>query len=349
MMSVRFASPWMFLLLLPLAVAAWRMLRRPSRPRAVPFAAMRWLPDRGAGAREVAARVAPFAFLAAMLLFVVAAARPQTFFERQRRSADSIAIAMSVDVSGSMLALDLAKDPTASGAQTRLDVVKDEFASFISRRPDDLVTLVTFGGYASTRSPLTADHRALLQYLKEVHVPGTGDDEEGTVSNEETLTAVGDGLVMACARLQESDLKTKIAVLLSDGVSNTGMVEPDKAADIAKELGIRVYTIGVGSQTGLAPFRVKRFGRDDVAMGRVEFNEGELRNIAAKTGGRYYGVTERSDLDDIMKEIDSLEKTKVESEIFTNYSEKSGLPLAAGLILLAAALGMNLAVLGRPL
>lgn len=349
-MSFRFATPWAFLLVLPLAFAAWRLLRRPTRPRAVPFAPVALVPSAGLGLRAALVRSAPFALLAGLALLVVAAARPQTFLSRQRRSANAIAIAMAVDISGSMMALDLADDPTDPKAPTRLDVVKDEFASFIARRPDDLVTLVTFGGYASTRSPLTADHRALLQYLKAVSVPGSGaDEDEGPLAADEAMTAVGDGLVTACARLQECDLKTKIVVLLSDGVSNAGVVAPDKAASIAAELGVKVYAIGVGSRNGIAPFRAMRFGRPMVATGPVEFDEAELRGIASATGGRYYGVRDRAELDDIMREIDALEKTRVESDVYTNYTERFATPLLCGAALLVLAAAANLAALRRPI
>lgn len=346
-MSFRFATPLAFLLALPLAFAAWRMLRRPTRPAAVPFAPLAAVPAPRLGWRMLLARCAPIAVVAAFAFLVVAAARPQTFVARERHSADSIAIAMALDVSGSMMALDLAPDPYAADAPTRLDIVKEEFARFIGRRPDDLVTLVTFGGFASTRSPLTADHRALLQYLKEVRVPGSGSDDGAPASSEETLTAIGDGLVTACARLQESDIATKIVVLLSDGVSNAGITEPKKAAAIAAELGVKVYAIGVGSRSGRAPFRTFRFGRPDVVPAYVEFDEGELRGIAEATGGRYYGVRDRKDFDDIMREIDSLEKTRVESDVFVNYSEKFAIPLAVGAFLLAAGVAANVATVGR--
>lgn len=342
----RLAAPWALSLAFPLAAMAWRMLRRPTRPKAVPFAPVSLVPAGGFSVRAAIARATPFAFIAGALLLVVAAARPQTLFSRVRRTADSIAIAMAVDVSGSMMALDLAKDPAAEDAPTRLDVVKTEFADFIGRRPDDLVTLVTFGGFASTRSPLTADHRALLQYLRAVNVPGTSGDD-GPVSNEETLTAVGDGLVTACARLQECDLKTKIVVLLSDGVSNAGVTTPEKATSIAKELGIRVYAIGVGSKTGMAPYRTMRFGRPAIATARVEFDEEELARIADETGGRYWMVSDRGDFDEIMGEIDALEKTRVQGEVFDNYTEWFEWPLAAGGVILAIAAAMNLAAAGR--
>lgn len=346
-MTFGFGNPWAFLLLLPLAAAGWRMLRKARKPRAVPFALARTVAAGGWSLRQAVARSVPYLHLAGMLLLVVAAARPQTSYSRQHRNADAIAIAMVVDVSGSMMALDMAKDPSDDDAPTRLDVVKDEFKAFIDRRPDDLVTLVTFGGYASTRSPLTADHRALRQYLKEVKVPGIGENDEA-VSAEEAMTAVGDGLVTACARLQECELTTKIVVLLSDGVSNAGVSTPAKAAAIAEELGIKVYTIGVGAANGLAPFRVMRFGRPAVAMGRVEFDEAELRGIAETTGGQYFPARDRKELDAIMREIDSLEKTRVQSDIYINRTERFLLPLLCGAGLLAVAAAAGLLSQGRP-
>lgn len=350
-MNFRFAAPWAFLLLLPLLIAAWRMLRRPRKPVAIPFAPIRFLPQRTATWRGVMVQALPWIFVAGVILLVVAAARPQTFFARERRSVDAIAIAMVVDVSGSMQALDLATNPHAPNAQTRLDVVKDEFGKFIDKRPDDLVTLITFGGFASTRCPLTADHDAVMQYLDAVAIPGTGADDQGRqVSAEETLTAVGDGLTTACARLEESDLKTKVVVLLSDGVSNTGLVKPARAAAIAKELGIKVYAIGIGSKTGKAPFRTHdAFGRSVVATGIVEFDEAELKALSKTTGGRYYSVTDKDGFSAVMEEIDALEKTHVERDVYNNYNERFAMPLLCGAALLVLAVSAGLLCLHRPL
>ncbi len=348
-MSFHFASPWAFLLFVPLAFALWRIFRRSARPRAIPFAAMRYLPKKTASWRGFLARVLPFVFAAGLVLLVVSAARPQTYFAKERRSIDAIAIAMVADVSGSMQALDLAERPSAPNAPTRLDVVKEEFAAFIEERPDDLITLITFGGFASTRCPLTADHKAVMQYLKAVDIPGLAKEDEGRqISNEETLTAVGDGLTTACARLKDSELKSKIVVLLSDGVSNTGIVTPQQAAKIAKELGIKVYTIGVGSKSGRAPFRARDpFGRTVVMDGYVEFDEAELRNIADETGGKYYAVRDKDGFSKVMEEINGLEKTNVERDIYHNYNEKFAVPLVGGALLVAAAVMVNLILLRR--
>lgn len=350
-MFFHFAFPWAFLLFIPLAVAAWRLFRRSTKVQAIPFAPTHRLPIRTSGWRSSVARVTPFIFLLGMSLLIVAAARPQSYKDKENRSAEAISIAMVVDVSGSMDALDLAKgDPRAADAQTRLDVVKEVFADFINERHDDLVALVTFGGYASTRSPLTADHDTILHILKGVEIPGREEDDEGRqISNEETLTAIGDGLATACARLQNAETKSKIVILLSDGVSNTGIITPDKAADAAAKLGIKVYTVGVGSN-GNAPFRVRGLlGRKTIAMGYVEFNGDELRNIAAKTGGKYFNVRDNKGFREAMKHIEKLETTEVTQEIYRHYSEAFVKPLVLGALALCISILLNMFIIRRPL
>ncbi len=351
-MSIRLAAPWALLLFLPLAFAAWRMLRRSRVATAIPFAPMGRLPVRTAGWRSAIVRVVPWLFIAGAALLIIAAARPQGTFARERKTSEAIAIAMVVDVSGSMEALDLTRgDPSDSDAQNRLDVVKECFGEFISHRPDDLIALVAFGGYATTRSPLTADHEALLQILKATTIPGQEFDEQGRpVSQEELLTAVGDGLTTACARLKDAEPKTRIIVLLSDGVSNTGVFTPDFAADVAKGLGIKVYTIGVGSNGANTPFRVRdAFGRTRIAYGQTEFNDTELRSIASKTGGKYFNVRDNEGFQAAMEDIDKLEKTEVTRTVYTHYRERYLPFLALGALAVALAVFANILVIHRPL
>lgn len=346
----RFAQPFAFLLLIPWGLAAWRVLRRGARAGLL-FATVGRLPARTAGWRGALARLLPALFLLGMLLLIVAAARPQTFFARERRTVDALAIAMAVDVSGSMEALDLSRhDPAGPDAQTRLDVVKEMFASFIEKRPDDLIALVAFGGYASTRSPLTADHRALLQVLKATSIPQSEFDAEGRpVSQEELLTAIGDGLATACARLVDAEPKTRIVVLLSDGESNTGLITPEQAAEAAAKLGIRVYTIGVGT-TGRAPFRGRdRFGRVAVGYGEVTLNENQLRQIAAKTQGRYFNVRDAAGFKSALDAIDKLETTRVERNVYNHYNERFAACLGWGALLTCLSLMINLFVTQRPI
>lgn len=351
-MTFRFAAPLALLFLLPLAFAAWRMLRRSKTVTAVPFAPMRRLPVHTAGWRGMAVRAMPYLFVFGAALLVIAAARPQSCFSKEKKTSDAIAIAMVVDVSGSMEALDLTKgNPEDRDAQTRLDVVKECFGNFIAERPDDLIALVAFGGYATTRSPLTADHEALLQILKGTVIPGGEYDDQGRpVSQEELLTAVGDGLTTACARLQNAEPKTRIIVLLSDGVSNTGVFTPDFAADVAKGLGIKVYTIGVGSNTGRAPFRTRdMLGRTVVAYGQTEFNDTELRNISMKTGGKYFNVTDNAGFKKTMEEINKLETTKVTRNVYRHYNERYLPFLVVGALATVFAVLANIFIIHRPL
>ena len=341
-MNFGFAWPLCFLLFVPLAFAAWRMFRR-GRRAGIKFAPVRRLPAKTAGWRARVANLAPWLFLAGAVSLVVAAARPRTSLAHGSRSVDAIAIAMTVDVSGSMEALDF----TPRGARTektRLDVVKELFAKFVEARPDDLIGLVTFGGFASTRAPLTADHEVLLHVLKGVQVPSVSFDANGRpVDQEEQMTAIGDGLATAIARVKDADMKSKIVILLSDGVSNTGAVEPDAAAAAAAKLGIRVYTIGVGTRSNRTPFKVRdMFGRSVIQYADMSFDESQLKSIAAKTGARYFGVRDEGGLKAALEEIDSLEKTTLDRTVYQRWHEHFPpfLLLGAFLVLLAVSLQM---------
>lgn len=232
--------------------------------------------------------------------------------------------------------------------RTRLDAVKETFADFIGRRPDDLIGLVTFGGFASTRAPLTADHNALLHTLKGVEISRPVQDKTGQVVNqEEMLTAIGDALATACARLEKAEPKSKIIVLLSDGESNTGVIKPEQAIKMAEKMKIKVYTIGVGS-TGEAPFPTRdMFGREVVQYARVSLDEELLERIASETRGRYFNVRDPKGLDRAMESINRLEKTAVERDVYSQYNELFLWLLCPALALLAAGTGLNMAVARR--
>lgn len=337
-----FAWPLCFLLCVPLALAAWRMLRR-GRRAGIKFAPVRRLPARTAGWRARVANTAPWIFLAGAILLIIAAARPRTSLARSSRSVDAIAIAMTVDVSGSMEALDFTPRG-ASVEKTRLDVVKELFAKFVEARPDDLIGLVTFGGFASTRAPLTADHEVLLHVLKGVKVPSMAYDANGRpVDQEEQMTAIGDGLATAIARVKDADMKSKIVILLSDGVSNTGAVEPDAAAAAAAKLGIRVYTIGVGTRSNRTPFRARdMFGRSVIQYADMSFDESQLKSIASKTGARYFGVRDEGGLKAALEEIDSLEKTTLDRTAYQRWNEYFPWFLVPGAALLLFAVSLQM-------
>jgi len=337
-----FATPYALLLVIPWSVACWRLYRSGVRT-GVLFAPTHRLPSKTAGWRVACARIVPVLFLLGSLLLIIAAARPRTTLAREHRSVNAIAIGMVVDVSGSMEALDLT--PQGQDYKTRLDVVKEMFAKFVEARPDDLIGLVTFGGYASTRAPLTADHRALIHVLKGVEIPRAQVDDQGRpLDQEETLTAIGDGLATGVARLANAEPKTRIVILLSDGESNTGIITPDQAADAAAKSGMRVYAIGVGSNNR-TPFKTRdMFGRETIAYANATFDESQLKSIAAKTNGRYFSVRDNDGLKAALEEINTLETTKIDRQVYERFDEHfvDFLLWGAALAALAITLNMNL-------
>lgn len=315
---MHFATPLAFLLFLPWAYATYRMLRH-ARSQALPFPALSMIPTTLTWRQRISA-LPPLLMVWGAAALILAAARPQSTLSKSSKSTEAIAIEMTVDISGSMMALDFSK-PGASLAErkTRLDVVKDTFADFVQRRPDDLVGLIAFGGYATTRCPLTLDHNALLHVLSGVKVPGQDGDPADQM---ESMTAIGDGLAMACARLASvTNVQSRIVILLSDGESNTGIINPDQATALAKQQGIKVYTIGVGT-TGLADAVGKdMFGREFIGKMEVRIDEAALKRIAQATGGLYFNVKNKDALENALTEIDKLQKTSIDETVYYRYKE----------------------------
>ena len=347
-----FANPWMLLLFVPLAFAAWRLLRR-GRRSGIRFSATMRLPAKTAGWRAKLAALTPFILLAGLAALIVAAARPRTPLAHEKKSIDSIAIAMTVDVSGSMDALDLApagtdfRNPSKKLEEwTRLSVVKRLFAEFVEKRPDDLIGLVSFGTYAATVAPLTMDHDMLLHALKGVQIPSTVFDAQGNAigGEDEANTAIGDGLAMALLRLKDAKPKSKIVILLSDGVSNTGAVEPKDAAASAAKMGVKVYCIGIGTSARRTPRLVRDgYGRYGVVADRMTFDERQLKGIASSTGAMYFPVNDRDSLEKALAEIDQLETTKLDADAYDRWDEHFAAFLLAGalLVFLAVSLSMS--------
>jgi len=345
----RFANPYAFLLFIPLAAAAYCVFRSRRRSGWL-FSALSRVPAAGASWRTRLLWAPPALFLLAIGAAIVGLARPQTVLSQIRRHTEALGIMMTVDISGSMRALDLSD--FAAGRlvreRTRLDVVKDVFAGFVRDRPDDLIGIVTFGGYASTRAPLTLDHPALLHVLKGVEIPSETLDTSGNVvGGEEFLTAIGDALATSCARLQHAPLKSRLVVLLSDGESNTGIIEPLEALKAAKKLGIRIYTIGVGSNAD-APFKARdRLGRDVYIRAQVSIDEDLLRKLASETGGAYFNARDSSGLEAAMKKINELEKTKVEKDVYRQFEEHVSLCLGPAMVLFGLAMLLNMSLARR--
>jgi len=251
----------------------------------------------------------------AICLLIIALARPQSSTNWEESTTEGIDIVLSMDISGSMLAEDLKPN--------RLEASKNVAVNFISKRVNDRIGLVIFSGESFTQCPLTTDHNVLINLFKDVK---SGMVEDGT--------AIGMGLATAVNRLKDSDAISKVIILLTDGVNNKGVVAPFTAAEIAKKFGIRVYTIGVGSE-GYAPYPFQTpFGiqYQDV---EVQIDEETLQNIATVTDGKYFRATNNSKLKEIYKDIDKLEKSKIEITEFHKRSEEfSSFAIPAFLILL---------------
>jgi Ca-activated chloride channel family protein len=233
-------------------------------------------------------RHVPFVFrIAAIVLIILALARPRTQEEVTQVDSEGIDIVMAMDVSTSMLARDLYPD--------RINASKEIAVEFISRRRSDRTGIVVFAGESFTQCPLTTDKRTLVNLMNEV-----------TTDIIEDGTAIGNGLATAVARLTESDAKSRVVILLTDGVNNSGEVAPQMATEIAKQYGIKVYTIGVGKE-GMAKYPVMTPWGVQLQDVKVEIDEELLKNIAKETGGKYFRATDNTKLADIYNEINQME------------------------------------------
>ena len=239
--------------------------------------------------------------LIALCLLILCIARPRSKSEMERVDTEGIDIVLAVDVSTSMLARDFKPD--------RLSAAKDISIEFIAQRPTDRMGIVVFAGESYTQCPLTTDRATLINLMKEVQ---TDLIEDGT--------AIGNGLATAVARMKDSDAKSRVIILLTDGVNNRGEVDPSMAAEIAKTYGIRVYTIGVGRE-GEAPYPVQTPWGPDVQMMKVEIDEPLLKQIAAETDGKYFRADDNTKLAEIYSEIGKMEKTRTTVDSFPIYKD----------------------------
>lgn len=300
---VRFENPrilWLLLVLVPMAV--YYVYRTLQGRAAIRLSTVRGV-ERLRRTYRYWLRHTPFVLRCAVVALVIfAMARPQTAEDRQNINAEGIDIVMALDISGSMLARDFQPD--------RLSAAKDIGSKFILGRPTDRIGLVVFAGEAFTQSPITTDHVSLVNLMNQIQIGMIADG-----------TAIGNGLATAVNRLKESDSPSKVIILLTDGVNNSGQIDPMTAAQIAADYGIRVYAIGIGSE-GVAPTPVlNAWGAIDFVQAKVEIDEEILRRIAEETGGRYFRATDNTKLAEIYAEIDRLEKAEVEVENFVKYSE----------------------------
>ncbi len=257
-----------------------------------------------AGGRSVLGVIRHLPFLLrtiALVMIIIAIARPRSSTKMDKIDTEGIDIVLAMDVSTSMLARDFTPD--------RISAAKDIAIEFISQRPSDRMGIVVFAGESYTQCPLTTDRATLINLMKEIE---TGLIEDGT--------AIGNGLATAVARMQNSDAKSRVVILLTDGVNNSGEITPQTAADIAKTYGIRVYTIGVGA-TGPAPYPVLTPWGVQMQNVEVEIDENLLKNIAETTGGRYFRATDNTKLSEIYSEINKMEKARTTIDSFPIYKE----------------------------
>lgn len=298
--DITFAYPYAFflLLLIPAALIWYYLVYKKTRNR-IALPTLRLLKNRKRTIRERLTDIPVYLRLIALVVLIVALARPQSFNTGENVFTEGVDIALVLDISGSMLAEDFKPN--------RLDAAKKITADFINGRANDRIGLVIFSRDAFTQCPLTVDYNVLQNLLLEVK---SGMIEDGT--------AIGNAIANGINRLKDSKSKSKVMILLTDGVNNAGEIDPLTGAEIAKHFGIRIYTVGVGT-TGQAPYPVQTpFGKQ-YQMVPVQIDEQVLKTIASETGGKYFRATGNKKLEQIYAEIDKLEKTKIE---VTSYRTK---------------------------
>ena len=326
-MFFRFESPWLLSLLILLPVlAAWPWLARTwSRPSGLRYADVRLAAQTGRSWRVRLQPVKRWLRILAMALVILALARPQAGQAREIVKGEGVDIALALDISGSMASLDFQP-------QNRLEAAKGVIADFVQKRPYDRIGLVVFASSAFNQSPPTTDRNVLLRLLDRTELATDLGIDDGT--------AIGMGLANAGNMLKDSSAKSRVIILLTDGVNNAGEIDPLTAAQAAEALGLRVYTIGMGRPGEVPVPVVDLFGREQIVYRESDLDEATLQAIADTTGGRYFRAEDTAGLQEIYDEIDSLETSQVEVERFTRYQELMGWLLlpALGLFLTEMAL-----------
>ncbi len=302
--NISFANPEFFwlLLLLPLAIL-WYFFKRNEQSASLKISSIK-----GFSSASILPKLRPLLYIfrvLALAAIIVAMARPQTEdISTRTKTTKGIDIVMAIDVSSSMLARDLKPN--------RLSALKEVAADFIRQRPNDRIGLVAYAGEAFTKTPITSDKAIVLNSLREITYGQLNDG-----------TAIGMGLATSVNRLKESKAISKIIILLTDGVNNSGFIEPQTAADLAVEYGIKAYTIGLGTNgNALSPIAYNADGSFRYGMRQVEIDEKLLQEIADATGGKYFRATDNEKLEAIYDEINKLEKTEIEEFKYYKYEEK---------------------------
>lgn len=317
MRHIIFANPELFLLfVLYIPIIVWYVLRQKQSNASLQVSGFRSFRNISQSYKFYLRHLS-FAFRCLALAFVILVlARPQSTDSFRNVNTEGIDIVISMDLSGSMLAQDLRPN--------RMEAAIDVATEFIGGRDNDKIGLVVFAGESFTQCPLTTDHAVLINLFKDI--PSI---------QLENGTAIGMGLATAVARIKDSEAKSKVIILLTDGENNAGEIAPEMAADLAKSFGIRVYTIGVGT-VGQAPMPVQTTFGTQMQMVDVNIDEPLLRRIAANTDGAYFRATDNASLKQIYEEIDQLEKTKIEVKEFSKKKEEYMFFALIGFIFLLA-------------
>ncbi len=301
--NIEFANPeYFYLLIIVPLMAVWYWFNQSKTNAEMQVSSTSVFEKNRKSIRQYIYYILPVLRLLAIALLIVALARPQSSTSSQDVSIEGIDIVMALDVSGSMLAQDLKPD--------RLEAAKTVASEFFDGRPNDRVGLVIFSGETFTQCPLTTDHSIIKNLFKDIK---SGMIQDGT--------AIGDGLATAVNRLKESEAISKVIILLTDGVNNSGSIDPVSAAEIAKLYGIRIYTIGVGT-IGMAPYPVQTAFGTEYRDVEVKIDEGLLKQVTEMTDGKYFRATSNQKLREIYAEIDQLEKSKIDVTEFRRKTEE---------------------------
>ncbi|RME42833.1 MAG: VWA domain-containing protein [Deltaproteobacteria bacterium] len=322
-MTIRFEDPWV-LLAIPLVLAGMILYDRKRRggTARLRFSNIAPLKDLPPSPALLYRKVLLFLRIVAMLLLLLAMARPQAGRKGTEVMTEGIDIFLVLDTSGSMQALDFDPNLRDRNDVNRLEVVKKVVKDFIKGRSSDRIGMIVFGEEAFTQCPLTLDHGILLSFLDLVEINMAGN-----------ATAIGNALATGVRRLKDSPSKSKVIILLTDGRNNAGHISPLQAADLAKTFGIKTYTIGAGTE-GKAPFRARGLFGPSLVYQPVDLDADVLRKIAERTGGKFFRATDPKTLRAVYEEIDRLEKTETKVKEYLEYSEVFGRFAIPGLLLL---------------
>ncbi len=329
-MMFRFAYP--LLLMLLLVVAGWLFFGLRKRPPSITYSMTSQMVRLAGGSSRFLGKVPMALRMCCLVLLVLAAARPQLYNVSREIRSPGVDMVLCLDTSGSMQALDFKLD---GKPVSRLTAVKKVVSEFIKKRETDRIGLVVFGEEAFTQSPLTADKGLLLGLIDKMEVGMAGD-----------RTDIGSAIAIGGKRLKDLKAKSKILILLTDGVHNAGNLTPEQAAEAVRTLGIKVYAIAVGGE-GLAPFKVKTPFGTRIIQQRVELDEKTLKKVAKTGGGRYFKAADTKQLDEIYDMIDKEEKTNVKIKEFFHFKELYAYFLVSAIILLGMEIFLRITFLRK--